>query len=207
MAAASTSPQRPHKLGLSGKAERLQSVYLRRRLSTSRCPTDALSNSAFLSPICLVPVPPSTVTLNSRNGVCPAAKEDDCKAPRLVEKKIPEGDLLLQVSLLPLTCRFCPRGSTCSQPDPPPERSQGASIWSNLCFWIVPQFWVFQKQSPSGPKPETSERLRADYHSIGLAQEARGQSQYLEVPGLISGTLLSFIYQLLLLSCQVYSHI
>lgn len=83
---------------------------------TSRCPRDALSNSAFLSP----PPPPSTVTLNSRNGACPVAKEDDCKAPRLVEKKIPEGDLLLQVSPPPLTSRFCPRGSTCSQPDPPP---------------------------------------------------------------------------------------
>ncbi|CAG08208.1 unnamed protein product, partial [Tetraodon nigroviridis] len=38
----------------------------------------------------------SEVTLNSRNGVCPAAKEDDCKTPRLAENKIPEGDLLLQ---------------------------------------------------------------------------------------------------------------
>lgn len=147
-AAASTSPQRPHKLGLSGTAERLQRVYLwRRRPGVPQ----TLSQTLLF---CLVPVPPSTVTLNSRNGVCPAAKEDDCKAPRLVEKKIPEGDLLLQVSLPPLRSRFCPRGSTCSQPDTPPQRSQGASIWSNLCFWIVPLFWVFQKQTPSGPKPQ-----------------------------------------------------
>lgn len=89
------SPQRPHKLGLSGKAERLQSVYLRRRPGVPQ----TLSQTLLF---CLVPVPPSTVTLNSRNGVCPAAKEDDCKAPRQVEKKIPEGDLLLQVSLPPL---------------------------------------------------------------------------------------------------------
>lgn len=57
------------------------------------------SNSVFLSPFCLVPVCPSTVTLSSRNGVCPAAKEDNCKTAWLVENKIPEGDLLLQVSL------------------------------------------------------------------------------------------------------------
>lgn len=41
----------------------------------------------------------STVTLNSRNGVSPALKDDDCKTPRLLDSKIPEGDLLLQVSL------------------------------------------------------------------------------------------------------------
>lgn len=181
-----------HKLGLSGKAEQLQRVYLRRR----RPGVPQMLSQTLL--FCLAPPPlPSTVTLNSRNGACPVAKEDDCKAPRLVEKKIPEGDLLLQVSPPPLTSRFCPRGSTCSQPDPPlppPEHSQGASIWSNLCFWIVLLFWVFQKQTPSGPKPETSERLRADYRSMGLAQEARGQIQYLEVPGLVSGTLLASIY-------------
>ncbi|TNN04434.1 hypothetical protein fugu_001463 [Takifugu bimaculatus] len=36
------------------------------------------------------------VTLNTRNGASEAAKEEDCKTPRLVESKIPEGDLLLQ---------------------------------------------------------------------------------------------------------------
>lgn len=41
-----------------------------------------------------------TVTLNSRNGVTPAGvnDDDDSKTPGVVENKIPEGDLLLQVS-------------------------------------------------------------------------------------------------------------
>lgn len=72
----------------------MKSVYLRRRRSrhvqVSRRPSQTLF-------FCLVPVRPSPVTLSSRNGVCPAVKEDDCKTPRLVENKIPEGDLLLQV--------------------------------------------------------------------------------------------------------------
>lgn len=57
---------------------------------------EVVSNSAFLSPFCFVSVRPSTVTLNSRNEV---VKDDECKTPQLVENKIPEGDLLLQVSL------------------------------------------------------------------------------------------------------------
>lgn len=60
-----------------------------------------VSDSVFcLHPLQLSPCTPSTVTLNTRNGVSEAVKEDDCKTPRLVEGKIPEGDLLLQVSFL-----------------------------------------------------------------------------------------------------------
>lgn len=46
--------------------------------------------------VCLFP----TVTLNSRNGATPTAGSDDGegKAVRKTDNKIPEGDLLLQVS-------------------------------------------------------------------------------------------------------------
>lgn len=48
------------------------------------------------SSVCLFP----TVTLNSRNGATPTAGSDDGegKAVRKTDNKIPEGDLLLQVS-------------------------------------------------------------------------------------------------------------
>lgn len=57
-----------------------------------------------LRPVCLSPPPPPsappTVTLNSQNGVTSAGVNDDNKgkASAVVETKIPEGDLLLQVS-------------------------------------------------------------------------------------------------------------
>lgn len=77
-------------------------------LSTSRCKRGLRLLFSCLHPLQLSPSTPSpstlspstlsTVTLNTRNGVSEAAKEDDCKTARLAESKIPEGDLLLQVS-------------------------------------------------------------------------------------------------------------
>ncbi|TWW80449.1 hypothetical protein D4764_01G0002640 [Takifugu flavidus] len=67
-------------------------------LSTSRCQR-GLRLFSCLHPLQLSPSTLSTVTLNTRNGASEAAKEEDCKTPRLVESKIPEGDLLLQVSV------------------------------------------------------------------------------------------------------------
>lgn len=75
----------------------MKSVYLRRRRWSQHVQVShRWSQTLFF---CLVPLRLSTVTLNSRNGVCPAVKEDDCKTPQQVENKIPEGDLLLQVRL------------------------------------------------------------------------------------------------------------
>lgn len=82
-------------------------------LSTSRCKrglrllfsclhplqlSPSTPSPSTLSPSTLSPSTLSTVTLNTRNGVSEAAKVDDCKTARLAESKIPEGDLLLQVS-------------------------------------------------------------------------------------------------------------
>uniref|UniRef100_H3DDY3 Aryl hydrocarbon receptor n=1 Tax=Tetraodon nigroviridis TaxID=99883 RepID=H3DDY3_TETNG len=90
---AKSNPSKRHRDRLNGELERLAGLLpfpeevtaTLDKLSILRLSVSYLRAKNFFS-----------VTLNSRNGVCPAAKEDDCKTPRLAENKIPEGDLLLQ---------------------------------------------------------------------------------------------------------------
>lgn len=73
---------------------------------------DSSSVTAVLKTnVCLSPA----VTLNSRNGATPAAASEDGegKAVRKADNKIPEGDLLLQVSLELNSTPACPVFTSC----------------------------------------------------------------------------------------------
>nr|XP_046260735.1 aryl hydrocarbon receptor-like [Scatophagus argus] len=91
---AKSNPSKRHRDRLNGELERLASLLpfpeevtaTLDKLSILRLSVSYLRAKNFFS-----------VTLNSQNGVTPAGvNDDDRKTPRVVDTKIPEGDLLLQ---------------------------------------------------------------------------------------------------------------